>query len=216
MFLGKLFAQTEQSLNAVVEQAVKETQHEQDTKDAKALATVYGQLTPEPGVKPPTQEQLNTAVSEASQFVRIQVFQRASDQRRANWRTPTTKTKMELTIPVFRALIAADPDERFHRNHGQLGYALKDRVAPDYVAAEQELTKAITIRDRQKRKGSLLYEFNRALCRIKLNRPREEIRADLEKAAGSESLRQAITGDPDIAQWMRANNLTGREIFQGN
>ncbi len=76
---------------------------------------------------------------------------------------------MERTIPVFRALIASDPEGRFHRNHGQLGFALKDKEPPDWREAEAELTNAIMIRGDPNVEGYWLYELNRAICRIKLD-----------------------------------------------
>lgn len=207
IFLGRLFAQTEQSLNSVVQQAVQESQHAQDIKDAQGLGLVTRQLQPEPGTDPPTQDQLNKAVSDASQFVRIQMFERASAQRHDTWHDEATKPEMERTIPVFRALIAADTESRFHRNHGQLGYALKDQLQPDYTEAEKELSAAIAIRDRVKQKGFLLYEFNRALCRIKLNASPDLIVADLRMAAKSAYLQPAIKGDAEIVNWAAANNI---------
>ena len=38
---------------------------------------------------------------------------------------------MERTIPIFRGLIAA-VNKQFHRNHAQLGYALKDMHLPTF------------------------------------------------------------------------------------
>jgi hypothetical protein len=49
-----------------------------------------------------------------------------------------------------------------------------------WAEAEEELTKAIEIRDRVGDRGFLLYEFNRAYCRIRLDRPREESLSDLK------------------------------------
>jgi len=78
------------------------------------------------------------------------------------------KELMELTIPVFRALIAADTDNKYHRNHGSLGWALKDKRSPDWREAKDELTKAIAIRARLNITGWRLYEANRAVCNINI------------------------------------------------
>lgn len=220
VFLTVLFARTEQSLNireavqeavsGAVPQAVQETQQEQDASDAHALGLALRQLDPEPGVTSPSQDDLNTAVGQASQSMRIQIFQLARAQRSACWNDSSLRPKVELTIPVFRALIAADSEERFHRNHAQLGYALKDKLQPDYAEAEKELSRAIAIRDRHEQKGFLLYEFARAVCRIKLGEPRERIVADLSMAAKSTYLRQWLERgkDSDLAAWMKADGLT--------
>src|SRR5260370_7423856 len=78
---------------------------------------------------------------------------------------------MALTIPVFRALIAADTNDQYHRNHGSLGWALKDQPnagLAEWQAASDELTTAIGIRDRRRVSGWELYEANRALFNIPL------------------------------------------------
>ena len=53
---------------------------------------------------------------------------------------------MQLTIPIFTALVKDDIHGVFHRNHGQLGFALKDQQPPDWAAAEVDLTAAIDSR----------------------------------------------------------------------
>jgi hypothetical protein len=73
---------------------------------------------------------------------------------------------LERTIPVFEALIKADPEERCEY-YGQLGYALKDKRNPEYAKAEEALTHAIKIRGPAKDNGHRLYEYNRAICRIR-------------------------------------------------
>jgi hypothetical protein len=76
---------------------------------------------------------------------------------------------MERTIPIFRALVAADGEDRFHENHGQLGYALKDQRRPAYAEAVAELDKAISIRGKPNYPEWYIYELNRAMCRIMLD-----------------------------------------------
>ena len=108
---------------------------------------------------------------------------------------------MELTIPVFRALIASETDG-YHRNRGQLGYALKDKPQPNYPGAKEALSEAIELRDDVGDRGYLLYEFNRALARIlehQGNPPTEaraDIEADLKAAEASNSLRRLIKRNP--------------------
>lgn len=98
----------------------------------------------------------------ATPAVKIQLFLRASDQRAAAWRDD--KPRMERTIAVFEALVANDPEHRFHRHFAQLGYALKDKQAPDLESAIEHLTEAIDIRGERGFPG---YEFNRAECRLR-------------------------------------------------
>jgi hypothetical protein len=207
VYVGVLFARTEQSLATFVAEKVQETQQAQDEKDVRALALVSRQLEPEPDAPPIAQDTLNDAVSAASAVVKTQIFERSRQQRRRAYAGDVQA--MERTIPVFLALIAADTADRFHRNHAQLAYALKDKQPPDYARSEEELTKAIEIRDRIGDRGFRIYEFNRAYCRIALGRPADAIRADLAAAASRGAwYRQQIETTPLMKNWLDANGLT--------
>jgi hypothetical protein len=123
------------------------------------------------------------------------------------------------TIPVFRALVASDVDRRYHRNHGQLGYALKDQVQPDWACAHAELTEAIQMRGPTERRTYLLYEYNRAICRIHLAGAdpaaapsRDMILGDLRAASTSPLLRKALQREPDVVGWLEANHLTAHDL----
>ncbi len=118
----------------------------QSQHDADALNLVYLQLNPSNDPPKVTQEELDTAVSKASKSIKIQIFNKAWEVRSTNWRDKKTKAIMELSIPVFKALISSDTENLYHANHAQLGYALKDKLNPDWVEAERELTRAIQIR----------------------------------------------------------------------
>jgi hypothetical protein len=135
--------------------------------------------------------------------------------RTVNWNSD--KAKMERTIPIFRGLIASDPQDNYHRNHAQLGYALKDKREPNWKEAEIELTKAITIRDKLAEPGWMYYEFNRAICRTNLDKAfkegkesapevREQILKDLESASASE-LRAKLLTQADIKRWSELNKV---------
>ena len=83
---------------------------------------------------------------------------------------------------MFYALIAADTDNKYHRTHGSLGWALKDKISPDWREAKTELTRAIAIRDRLNITGWRLYEANRAVCSINIlkdPRPGDPTQAEL-------------------------------------
>jgi hypothetical protein len=132
------------------------------------------------------------------------------------------KHLVDLAIPVFEALVGLDTDKEFHRNCGELGYALKDRASPsegDYKAAVANLTEAIKRRDRDPllRGRYPLYEFNRAFCNIKLDRrfaegkPAEpelaaEIKQDLDVARASSDGRSAIVAESStLNPWLSLN-----------
>jgi hypothetical protein len=126
---------------------------------------------------------------------------------------------MERTIPIFRALIASERGKGYHRFHGQLGYALKDKRTPDWAEAEAQLSKAIELRGPWQDEGIVNYEFNRAICRIVLDEAfqhnkasspevRETILEDLRAFAAAVGVsllekRQAA----EIERWLELNNL---------
>jgi hypothetical protein len=209
--LGERLERVEAKAERVEEKADKIK--EQADRDARALSLVERTLNPDSGAPSPTVEELTDALKGASDSIKIQIFQRARAARRENWRKD--KERMERSIPVFRALIADDGQERYHRNFAQLGYALKDQRHPDLREAEQMLTKAIEIRNRSPEHGWYrFYEFNRAGCRIAAagqngfsSERRQEILDDLEEAARNAALRALILGDPQIKAWMTTQRV---------
>ena len=130
---------------------------------------------------------------------------------------------MELTIPVFRALIRSDTENRYHRNHAQLGYALKDKLQPDWIEAEKELTTAIGIRGPWRENGWLFYELNRAQCRIMLDPSfpqglqsdrahQSQIIEDLHAAIQYRQSVEILRADPLIKRWMDLNGVAEKDL----
>jgi len=206
------------ALASRVEQTDKKIEEfkKQSEIDVEALNLTYRQLNPGPEVPTVSQEELNTAVNAASRSIRVQIVNQAWSVRGDNWRD--NKPRMEATIPIFRALIHADPENRYHMNHGQLGFALKDQQEPDWREAEREIAKAIEIRGSWQDNGWLFYEFNRAICRIKLDEAftrgepadpstRKAIRTDLQ-AAWQSDLRSLVERESLIKDWMKANKIS--------
>lgn len=197
---------------------------EQQVKDAAALAIVQRQLDPTPGEPPPDAAQLTAALANASPPVLAHVFARAHDTRKEN--REQNNARMALTIPIFRALADNDVAGNFHRNHAQLGYALKDQARPtddDLRAAEQALTRAIQIRDAQGVGGWSWYETVRAICRIRLDpeyragktsteTARAAILADLGAGRGHRYPQEIIARDKDIRAWLERNNVDPNAI----
>jgi hypothetical protein len=200
-------------------QKVKEFEKQAEL-DARALSLLQRQLNPGNDIPAVTQEELNAAIRQASRPVKVQIFNQAQSFRSANWQND--KAKMELTIPIFQALIQSDIEGKFHRNHGQLGFALKDQQKPNWAEAEAALTKAIELRGPWEENGWLFYEFNRAICRIKqdetflagqASKPevRDKILSDLRAAAQSD-IKQLILNDPEIKKWMSQNSVTRKNL----
>ncbi len=188
----------------------------QKKADAEALSLVQLQLNAGRGSALPPQEDLNAKIKAASPAARSQVYFLAREARSQN--REANKPKMERTIPIFLALIASETKEkRYHNNHGQLGFALKDREPPEFKEAERELSTAIEIRDSQSDPGALDYEFVRAFCRIKLEKEamqsgqpsseetKSKILADLQKATRDNTLQKRMQEDETIKQWLENN-----------
>jgi len=193
------------------DRAVAERARDTAQSDAEAIRLIEQALSA--SALHPSQEALDAAVASASPVAREYIFNRAYDVRTQKWQRPEDKELMALTIPVFRALIKAD--DREHRPHAQLGYALKDQLVPDNEAALEELTKAIELRGSEP--GWEFYEFNRALTLIRIDvaagrktsisETKERIVADLRRAMQKSRIREIALGDPELTAWATANKV---------
>ncbi len=191
---------------------------EQMEKDAKAYSIVQTQINYDSNMVAPTDDMIIDAVGKASKSMKQQIFFIAQDHRSKNWRELVNKPTMERTIPIFRALIRSDKENYYHRNHAQLGYALKDQRQPEWKEAKVEFDIAIKIRGPWEQNGWLFYEFNRAICKINLDEDlasdkasttetREEILSDLVAAAHAAQLHRLIKNDPTIVKWFKVNKI---------
>jgi hypothetical protein len=193
-------------------------------KDAHALAVVRSMLNFNAAPPAMPQDELNKILSEASNSTKAEIFWTAADARQKNWNEPKNKAKMERTIPIFRALIHCDINDEFHMNHGHLGFALKDQRVPDWEAAEAELSKAIQLRGSRAKNGWGIYEFNRAVCLVNLDkdwqhaRPSREDRralilADLAVAA-ADGWTDVILTEQSLMKWMNLNKIS-EDMLEG-
>jgi len=203
-----------------VRKEIEEDQSRQASIDARALSATRQQLSPQPGNPAVDPKELHDAIVAASPSVKVSVFYEAWDHRSKTWRE--NKEAMERAIPIFRALIDADPEHRFHKNYGQLGFALKDKPAPDWAEAERMLTEAIRIRGPWQDHGWIYYEMNRAICRIEQDAPfkagqpsapeaRERILDDLRAAAASE-IKTLLKDLEPVPAWMKLNKVKTKEL----
>ncbi|TKJ34599.1 MAG: hypothetical protein CEE38_17140 [Planctomycetes bacterium B3_Pla] len=179
--------------------------------DTKAIKLVNRHLDKSEKVK--NVKELKEAVKVASRAARFEIFKETREVRTANWDWKKNKdvSLMERTIPIFEALIDNNAREQFHRNHGQLGYALKDQggkdeTKKDWERAYREISKAINLRDREEEKGFLMYEFNRAMCGIKIGKTFDSIAGDIRSAARRSSLHTKIKKNDIIVNWAKQNN----------
>ena len=193
----------------------------QPSLDAKAMDAVEQQLDGDPDTDVSVEE-LKESICQASASVFVWAFDKARSFRRANYRAENFKD-IALVVPVFEALIAVDQSEndqeKYHRNFGQLGYALKDQEPRENSRAIEVFDKAIEVRERGEDRGTyLLYEFNRAVCKIRENRNFEEIKADLEIAMTSHKSSGLTRGfgnyvDEDLLNWYDQNKTALKTWF---
>jgi hypothetical protein len=194
----------------------KEVKKYKDQRSADDTASELVEIQLEHPEKHVDEEMLKTAIKSALPGAKARIFYQAQEIRSDNWKKD--KSKMERTIPIFRALVESDVDDDYHRNHGQLGYALKDQRKPDWAEAESELSKAIEIRDKKGDLGWIYYEFNRAVCRINLDKDFKNNRkskpdvakgivADLKKSV-EYGLEDLIMKIDEINKWLKINKVT--------
>jgi len=191
---------------------------EQSSADAVALSLVDRQLT---GQSPPSAEELNKAVASASKSALVLTYQRAENQRARTWSEPSKLDQHDRTIPVFRALIANDPNKQFHRHFGSLGFALKDTDPADYAGAIENLSTAIDIRSRNDVLGFQGYEWNRAAARLLMAgtaplTPEAAAEGEADLRAAAKRLPERLFTDPDtpdqavaaVMTFLQNNTLT--------
>jgi hypothetical protein len=102
--------------------------NKRDADRLNALMLVTRQLYSLKGGTKPPQEELDKAVSRVADATRLEIFELAERVRKDNWLKDEDKPIMALSIPVFRALIAADPNEELHRPHGSLARDRQSRL----------------------------------------------------------------------------------------
>jgi hypothetical protein len=204
---GQRFASVERKLEAL---------RTREEFDARALNLLQRQLEANEDEPPIPQKDLDAAIAACSNAARSTIFREAEKLRRSTWEDAVDKPKMERTIPIFKALINANPN--YHRDHAQLGYALKDQRIPQLEESKEKLTKAIELRGAWQHNGYVMYELNRAACEIllekqrghKVGSPAEVRSAILEdlKVAAEGGLRKLISTDPLFQTWLKANDVT--------
>jgi hypothetical protein len=187
----------------ILSQQIKDLQEgldqlkDQSSVDATATALLNKHFDDDPDTPLVAVDKLKKGITETSQSTRVHIFERAREFRRKALIDVIEHRKInriELVIPVFEALIMSDEKQVYHRNYGQLAFALKDQKIADWAQAMEKLSTAIEIRDRNKVKGFYVYEFNRAVCRIKITDKIDEIKKDLDVA---------LTG-PKTKEWVKS------------
>lgn len=180
-----------------------------------ALVLSHRQLFGDSGGEAVDPARLAIALTRASRQVRTAILNLAQDLRRETWFAD--KHRMERTIPVFEGLVKADP--MWHAPIGNLGYALKDKLAPEPQRAYEALTRAVELRG-DRFDEAPFYQYSRALCLVHLD-PNFVTRTPASaatRAAVLEPLRQArrelddrweqvmeYPDSADIRTWLEVN-----------
>lgn len=172
-----------------------------------ALLLVYRHLY---GVGKIDMQRMGTSVERASRQVRNTVYQMASEWRREHWFAD--KRLMERSIYVFEALTRSDAN--WHAPWGQLGYALVEKVSPDWLRAKDCLDRAVALRGDNIQEG-YFYQYNRARCAVELDpafctQPKQPANPATRKAV-IEVLKQAQrdldSGWNDALKWASSESL---------
>jgi len=172
-------------------------------RDAEALQRVDRWLNQPPGPNDDSDRAAMTnAIKAASAGAQMRILLHAEQYRSAG-----TQDANARSLPVFQALVEADPYEAFHRNRGQ--YALALMATKDWTHALGLLNDAIRIREQSLEPNWHQYEFARAVCRIHLDEQfnqkpaqastpemKAAIRADLAKASDVSDTQKKLI-DPD-------------------
>jgi len=215
LFLSRALAEAD--MDAVIA-SFQRAQTDQSQVDAEALSLAYRYLNPETKPEDIDVAKLKRSIRDAAAPIKVQIFYRAEEVRSEKW--DTDKSLMERTIPIFEALVECDTEYRFHRNFGQLGFALKDQRRPDFKKAEEMLTRAIEIRGPADKGEWLVYEANRAICRIQQDASftkaqpsspevKESIQKDLQMAYRDDYTRKKIVAKAkSISDWLSLNGVT--------
>ena len=167
----------------------------------------------------PTDE-LIEAFANASTNVISAIFFKAVSVRKQNWKIQENRFRINRTIPIFKALIQLDCNFEYPENFAELGYALKDKEPPEYKEALDNFNKAIESFSLNKTITKTITYFNRAYCRIKLDKNflkdppmlsteenKNAIKVDLDEAAKDEHVSNIIKTDPVIIKWKLLNKI---------
>lgn len=150
--------------------------------DAKAIASIDRWLHHHPAMQDEGKARgdMMDAIKSASSSAKARVFVTAEDYKR-NASVTELKQASEVTLPIFQALVDADPEGIFHRNRALYAFSLMTQTNPDWAKALNVLEDAIKIRNNSNDSGWPEYEFTRAICKINLD-PQAKTKPDVKSA----------------------------------
>lgn len=187
------------TINTILENA--------DSKDKHSIDLANKQLTLKKGEQKISVEELVEAFKGASKSVLSTIFFKAVSIRKQNWNNPDTKFTIENTINIFMALIKLDVNFEVPENFAELGFVLKDQEVPDYENAILNFDEAIRrFKSNDNITNKSMIYFNRAYCKIKLNKDKKSILEDLTEANKKQNVADIIIDNQDVKNWKIQNN----------
>jgi hypothetical protein len=185
--------------------------------DKKAIDLANTQMILPQNLPDIPKQDLVQAFARASGNIISTIFFNAVEVRKQNCNTPATKYRIDRTVPIWEALIALDTGGEHPEDYAELGMSLKDKQAPDYIAAITNFDKAIeklAVHDCPGIKGMVYY--NRAFCRIvtdarfnnkqaSADNIRQTVLADLQEAAKEHYTTDSVDVNTVIATWKQMN-----------
>lgn len=225
-----------------LEAHAKNVEYQKQADDqAVAMADVQLSETLEP---PFDAASLVASIKKASPGALDTIYKQAKQVRRSAWQSlqqrraasfPSDREKeraiaqsvrwMQRTIPIFQGLTELEHRARWHRYYAQLGYALKD--TGDLHAARDALAQAIEQWKIQTGTPvSPHYRFNWVYCETRIDNEGHsdgassdsqtlaEVKTALEEGSNFPALAEALKSDPEIARWLRRNQLDWSWVTQ--
>lgn len=185
--------------------------------DGKALALATRQIKRTEDDPPVDQGELTDAIKAASSGTRELIFDltdQTYEERKSAIHRSQEQIWVQGSISVLNALISADSDERKQEYHSLLSHLLR-RVG-DLATALREISKAIEIREKLRRKGWKWYEFQRARCQIEADpnftaKKRsdstiaDQIASDLRKAFAHKNWGKWYGEHTQVQEWLKVN-----------
>jgi hypothetical protein len=162
---------------------------------------------------------LSKSIRRASELARHTIFLLAQQVRKNNW--GADKSLMERAIPVLQALIEVDQHKHYY--FGQLAFALKDSIKPEWHAAKGHFDRAIDLLGDSEAGSWPFYEFNRAICSIQLDQNFADRKPSISTTSKSvvQDLQTAQRGlgglswileqswNGDVRKWLQLNSVRG-------
>lgn len=169
IYVETLFQRQSALLKNELEDLLDDRDEQNNDKDGLAIELTDAYLDEKSDINDQKFANVRERVAASSLMARALIFDRAKKARKEAWAARDI-LELEKTIPIFRGLIDAAPN-RYHRNYGQLGYALTRANEPDWKEAKAILEKAIELRgENVKTSGTGYYEFDLAIALINLDR----------------------------------------------